>query len=181
MKKQKKSIPMIAFTVDMQENGLHTYVMNVKEKKLINYLNGYAHALQSAYQGLSEGGIPIGAALIVEDEVVATGYNKRVQMNSSIRHGETDCIENAGRLSSKVYSKSVLYTTLSPCTMCAGTILLYKIPTVVIGENETFQESESWLKSNGVNLIVLDDFETKTMFQQWCQDNPDLWNEDIGI
>jgi creatinine deaminase len=147
----------------------------------MDHLYGYSFALHAAYKGLSEGGIPIGACLVVDDEVIAAGYNKRVQMGSSIRHGETDCIENAGRLSSKVYSKSVLYTTLSPCTMCAGTILLYKIPTVVIGENETFQESENWLKSHGVNLIVLDDFETKTMFQKWCQENPDLWNEDIGI
>ena len=123
----------------------------------------------------------IGAALIVDDEVIATGYNKRVQMGSAIRHGETDCIENAGRLSAKVYSKSVLYTTLSPCFMCAGTILLYKIPTVVIGENETFQESESLLKEHGVNLIVLDDIQTKTMFQWWCEKNPELWNEDIGV
>ena len=147
----------------------------------MNYEHEYIHALNAAYQGLNEGGIPIGAALIVDDEVIATGYNKRVQMGSAIRHGETDCIENAGRLSAKVYSKSVLYTTLSPCFMCAGTILLYKIPTVVIGENETFQESESLLKEHGVNLIVLDDIQTKTMFQWWCEKNPELWNEDIGV
>lgn len=147
----------------------------------MNYEHGYIHALNAAYEGLNEGGIPIGAALIVDDEVIATGYNKRVQMGSAIRHGETDCIENAGRLSAKVYSKSVLYTTLSPCFMCAGTILLYKIPTVVIGENETFQESESLLKEHGVNLIVLDDIQTKLMFQWWCEKNPELWNEDIGV
>ena len=142
----------------------------------------YAQALAAAYQGMKEGGIPIGAALVVDNEnIIATGYNRRVQMNSSIHHGETNCIENAGRLWSDVYSRSTIYTTLSPCTMCAGTILLYKIPRVVIGENETFQASEGWLRSNGVEVVVLDDKETKEMFQKWCKENPNLWNEDIGI
>ena len=142
----------------------------------------YMQALAAAYQGYREGGIPIGAALVADDGyVLSTGYNRRVQMNSSIHHGETNCIENAGRLPASVYSQSTIYTTLSPCTMCAGTIILYGIPRVVIGENETFEMSEDWLRSNGVEVIVLDDEETKTMFQQWCEENPDLWNEDIGV
>lgn len=142
----------------------------------------YAQALSAAYQGLKEGGIPIGAALVTDaGDILATGYNRRVQMNSSIHHGETNCIENAGRLSAKVYAKSTMYTTLSPCTMCAGTILLYKIPRVVVGENETFEESEELLRINGVEVIVLDDKETKSMFQEWCEKNPELWNEDIGV
>jgi len=142
----------------------------------------YIQALAAAYQGYREGGIPIGAALVTDDgNVLATGYNRRVQMNSSIHHGETNCIENAGRLPASVYSKSTIYTTLSPCTMCAGTILLYGIPRVVIGENETFEMSEDWLRANGVEVIVLNDKETKTMFKKWCEENPELWNEDIGI
>jgi cytosine deaminase len=141
----------------------------------------YTYALEAAYKSLRDGGIPIGAALVVDDEIISVGHNQRIQMGSSIHHGETNCIENAGRLSSKVYSKATIYTTLSPCTMCAGTILLYKIPRVVIGENETFEASESWLKSNGVEVVVLDDFETKHMFQEWCKMNPELWNEDIGV
>ena len=142
----------------------------------------YAQALAAAYQGMKEGGIPIGAALVTDNgDVLATGYNRRVQMNSSIHHGETNCIENAGRLSASVYSKSTMYTTLSPCTMCAGTILLYKIPRVVIGENENFKASENILKLYGVEVVVLDDEETKTMFKKWCDENPSLWNEDIGV
>jgi creatinine deaminase len=141
----------------------------------------YMYALQSAYKGLEEGGIPIGAALMVDNEIISVGWNQRIQMNSSIHHGETNCIENAGRLSSSVYSKATIYTTLSPCTMCAGTILLYKIPRVVIGENETFEASENWLRSNGVEVVVLDHSETKEMFQEWCKMNPELWNEDIGV
>lgn len=142
----------------------------------------YMQALAAAYQGYREGGIPIGAALVADDGyVLATGYNRRVQMNSSIHHGETNCIENAGRLTASTYSRSTIYTTLSPCTMCAGTILLYKIPRVVIGENENFQQSENLLKLYGVEVVVLDDEETKTMFKKWCEENPELWNEDIGI
>lgn len=147
----------------------------------MNDEQAYKFAINAAYQGKKEGGIPIGAALVVGNNVIATGYNRRVQNNSSIHHGETNCIENAGRLSSKIYSQSTLYTTLSPCTMCAGTILLYKIPRVVIGENITFQESEQWLISHGVEIVVLNDNETITMFQEWCKNNASLWNEDIGI
>ena len=140
----------------------------------------YALALDEARTGLSEGGIPIGAALVVGEKVIATGRNRRVQHGSAIHHGETNCIENAGRQPASVYANSTMYTTLSPCFMCAGTILLYKIPRVVIGENAHFQASEELLRSHGVEVIVLDDDETKTMFREWMEANPTLWGEDIG-
>jgi cytosine/creatinine deaminase len=140
-----------------------------------------AAAVEQARLGLGEGGIPIGAALVVDGEVLATGRNRRVQMGSAIRHGETDCIENAGRLPASVYARSTLYTTLSPCHMCAGTALLYKIPRVVIGENRTYCESEDLLRSYGVEVVVLDDAECLSMMQQFIHDQPRLWNEDIGV
>jgi creatinine deaminase len=140
----------------------------------------YARALEEAKIGLAEGGVPIGAALMSDGELIATGRNRRVQNGSASHHGETNCIENAGRLPARVYSKSTMYTTLSPCFMCAGTIVLYKIPRVVIGENVHFQASENFLRSHGVEVIVLDDDETKTMFKEWMDANPDVWNEDIG-
>ncbi len=140
----------------------------------------YAAALASARQGMAEGGIPIGASLMVDGELLAVGRNKRVQLDSAIHHGETNCIENAGRQPASVYARSTIFTTLSPCFMCAGTILLYKIPRVVIGENVNFQASEDLLRSHGVEVVVLDDAETKTMFKGWIDANPRLWNEDIG-
>ena len=118
-----------------------------------------AAAVRAAKQGLSEGGIPIGAALVVDGGVLATGWNKRVQLGSAIRHGETDCLENAGRLPATVYARSTMVTTLSPCDMCTGAILLYKIPRVVIGENRTFYGGEDLLRSRGVEVVVLDDDE----------------------
>lgn len=114
-------------------------------------------AIEQARIGWQEGGIPIGAALVHDGEVLAVGRNRRVQLGSAIRHGETDCIENAGRLSARVYRASTLYTTLSPCFMCAGTSVLYDIPRIVIGENRTFESSESWLASRGVELVVAAD------------------------
>ena len=140
----------------------------------------YAAALASARQGMAEGGIPIGASLMVDGELLAVGRNQRVQLGSAIHHGETNCIENAGRQPASVYARSTIFTTLSPCFMCAGTILLYKIPRVVIGENVNFQASEDLLRSHGVEVVVLDDAETKTMFKGWIDANPRLWNEDIG-
>lgn len=140
----------------------------------------YAAALASAREGMAEGGIPIGASLMVDGNLLAVGRNQRVQLGSSIHHGETNCIENAGRQPASVYARSTIFTTLSPCFMCAGTILLYKIPRVVIGENSNFQASENLLRSHGVELVVLDDIETKTMFKDWIEANPSLWNEDIG-
>jgi cytosine deaminase len=138
-------------------------------------------AVEQARLGWAEGGVPIGAALVHDGRVLAVGRNRRVQMGSSIRHGETDCIERAGRLPASVYRQSVLYTTLSPCYMCAGTALLYEIPRIVIGENRSFQMSEDLLRSHGVQLDVLDDPECIALMQQMLAERPQLWAEDIGV
>ena len=140
-----------------------------------------AAAVRAARQGLAEGGIPIGGALIVDGEVLAVGYNKRVQLGSAIRHGETDCLENAGRLPASVYRRSVLATTLSPCDMCTGAILLYGIPRVVVGENHTFYGGEDYLRQRGVEVVVLQDDECVAMMTDFIRDHPQLWNEDIGV
>jgi len=140
-----------------------------------------AAAVRAARQGLAEGGIPIGAALVVDGEIVATGWNKRVQLGSAIRHGETDCLENAGRLPATVYAKSTMVTTLSPCDMCTGAILLYKIPRVIIGENRTFYGGEDLLRERGVDVVVLDDEQCVTMMMDFIEERPSLWNEDIGV
>ena len=140
-----------------------------------------AVALEQAQIGWDEGGIPIGAALVHGGELVAVGRNRRVQQGSVIRHGETDCLENAGRLTARTYRASVLYTTLSPCFMCAGTVLLYQIPRIVVGENRTFEISEELLRSHGVQVDVLDDVECHTLMQRLIADKPGLWNEDIGV
>lgn len=137
-------------------------------------------AIEQARIGWQEGGIPIGAALVHDGEVLAVGRNRRVQLGSAIRHGETDCIENAGRLSARVYRASTLYTTLSPCFMCAGTSVLYDIPRIVIGENRTFESSESWLASRGVELVVADDADCKALMDTMIAEKPELWAEDIG-
>ncbi|HEY8717878.1 nucleoside deaminase [Pengzhenrongella sp.] len=139
-----------------------------------------APALAQAREGLAEGGIPIGAALIVDGEVIAVGHNRRVQLGSAIRHGETDCLENAGRLPARVYARATMVTTLSPCDMCTGAILLYKIPRVVIGENRTFYGGEDLLRSRGVEVIVLDDVECVRLMRDFIASEPTLWNEDIG-
>ena len=138
-------------------------------------------AVRAAKQGLAEGGIPIGAALVVDGGVLATGWNKRVQLGSPIRHGETDCLENAGRLPATVYARSTMVTTLSPCDMCTGAILLYKIPRVIVGENQTFYGGEELLRSRGVEVIVLDDEECVSMMTDFIAEKPSLWNEDIGV
>lgn len=140
-----------------------------------------AVAMEQARIGFSEGGIPIGAALIVEGQVLATGRNRRVQMGSAIRHGETDCLENAGRLPASVYARATIYTTLSPCDMCTGAILLYGIKRVVVGENRTFVGAEELLRSRGVELVVLDNFECVALMERFIAERPSLWNEDIGV
>jgi len=154
---------------------------------MINYISQtdfdsvfYKEALEEAKLGLSEGGIPIGAVLVCDGKIIGRGHNKRVQMGSAIRHGETDCLENAGRLSPSVYARSTLYTTLSPCSMCSGTILLYKIPRVVIGENVNFQGEEALLFERGVQLCLLNNAETITMMKTFIETQEHLWNEDIG-
>ncbi|MDD4528073.1 MAG: nucleoside deaminase [Candidatus Margulisbacteria bacterium] len=138
-------------------------------------------AIDEAKQGLAEGGIPIGAVLVIDGEIVGRGHNKRVQQGSPILHAEMDCLENAGRLTASDYQKSTMYTTLSPCDMCSGAILLYGIPKLVIGENITFQGPEEYLVTRGVALSVVDDEECKSMMDAFIAEKPELWNEDIGV
>ncbi len=140
-----------------------------------------AAAVAAARRGGAEGGIPIGAALVVDGEILATGYNKRVQLGSAIRHGETDCLENAGRLPARVYARATMVTTLSPCDMCTGAIVLYKIPRVIIGENRTFRGGEDLLRSRGVDVVVLDDPGCVQLMTEFIAAEPSLWNEDIGV
>lgn len=137
-------------------------------------------AVEEARKGLSAGGIPIGAVLVINGNIVGRGHNQRVQNGSAVLHAEMDCLENAGRLSAADYERSVLYSTLSPCDMCSGAVLLYKIPKVVIGENRTFQGPEDYLRSRGVDLEIVDDGECVKLMTDFIRDNPDLWNEDIG-
>lgn len=138
-------------------------------------------AIAEARAGRAEGGVPIGAALSGAAGMLGTGHNKRVQLGSAIRHGETDCLENAGRLPASVYAQATLATTLSPCDMCTGTILLYKIPRVIIGENRNFLgDGERYLRSRGVEVIVADDPECIAIMTEFIAAEPALWNEDIG-
>ncbi len=137
-------------------------------------------AIQAARQGLDSGGIPIGSVLVIDGEIVARGHNRRVQRGSPVLHAEMDCLENAGRLSAADYRRAVLYSTLSPCDMCSGAILLYKIPKVVVGENRTFQGPEDYLRSRGVELEIADSQECYQLMQDFIDENDALWNEDIG-
>lgn len=137
-------------------------------------------AINEARKGLAEGGIPIGSVIVYKNEILGKGHNRRVQNGSVILHGEMDAFENAGRQPASVYKDCVLYTTLSPCPMCTGAILLYGIPKVIIGENSTFLGSEALLKDNGVEVTVLNHDECIEMMQRFIQENPKLWNEDIG-
>lgn len=137
-------------------------------------------ALDEARLGLSEGGIPIGSVLVIDDEIVGRGHNRRVQKGSAVLHAEMDCLENAGRLKMGDYRRSVLVSTLSPCDMCSGTALLYRIPRIVIGENVTFQGPESYLRQRGVELVIVNDDECIQLMREFIAAHPDLWNEDIG-
>jgi creatinine deaminase len=139
-----------------------------------------AAAVAEARRGRDEGGVPIGAALVVDGQVIAVGHNRRVQEGSAIKHGETDCLEAAGRLPASVYARATMVTTLSPCDMCTGAILLYKIPRVIIGENRTFLGGEDLLRSRGVEVVVLDDAECIELMEDFIAREPALWNEDIG-
>ena len=139
-----------------------------------------AIAIEQGAKSLSEGGVPVGAALVADGKLLAAGHNRRVQQGSAIRHGETDALENAGRLHASVYARATMYTTLSPCDMCTGAILLYKIPRVVIGENRTFMGNEELLRARGVEVVVLDDPECKRLMDEFIARYPDIWNEDIG-
>jgi cytosine/creatinine deaminase len=137
-------------------------------------------AIAEARLGLAEGGIPIGAVLVHADRIIGRGHNRRVQQGSAVLHGEMDALERAGRHPASVYRNSVMYTTLSPCAMCSGAILLYGIPHVVIGENRTFLGEEELLRSRGVRLEVVQDEQCIHMMQEFIRDHPTLWNEDIG-
>lgn len=137
-------------------------------------------ALEEAKKSLSEGGIPIGSVLVKNNEIIGRGHNRRIQNDSAILHAEMDCLENAGRLKAEDYDNCVLYSTLSPCDMCSGAVLLYKIPRIVIGENETFKGPEEYLKSRGVKITNLDLEECKILMKDFIASRPKLWNEDIG-
>ncbi len=137
-------------------------------------------AIQEACQGLESGGIPIGSVLVIDGKIAARGHHRRVHRGSSILHAEMDCLENAGRLSVADYQRAVLYSTLSPCDMCSGAILLYKIPKVVIGENRTFKGPEEYLRSRGVELEIADSEECYQLMLGFIRENDALWNEDIG-
>ena len=144
-------------------------------------MNAYLdEAISEAKKGLSEGGIPIGAVVVYDGKILGKGHNKRVQKGSVILHGEMDALENAGRQPASVYKNCTLYTTLSPCAMCTGAILLYGIPKVVIGENKTFLGAEELLRKNGVEVIVLNDTTCIEMMEDFIEHQPQLWNEDIG-
>jgi len=137
-------------------------------------------AIEEARKSLEEGGIPIGSVLVIDGEIVSRGHNQRIQKGSAILHAEMDCLENAGRLKAQDYRKAILYSTLSPCEMCSGTVLLYRIPKVVIGENTTFQGPESYMRSRGVELAILNDAECLRLMSEFIEARPELWNEDIG-
>jgi creatinine deaminase len=137
-------------------------------------------AFEEAVQGQREGGIPIGSVLVIDGRIVGRGHNRRVQKGSAILHAEMDCLENAGRLTARDYQRATLYSTLSPCDMCSGTALLYKIPKIVIGEHQTFQGPEDYVRSRGVELEILDDAACIQLMHDFIAARPELWNEDIG-
>jgi cytosine/creatinine deaminase len=137
-------------------------------------------AIDEARAGLAEGGIPIGSVLVLDNKIVGRGHNRRVQKGSAILHAEMDCLENAGRLRASDYRRAILYSTLSPCSMCSGTALLYRIPHIVIGENKTFQGPEAYVRSQGIELVILDDPDCLRLMRDFIAAKPELWNEDIG-
>jgi creatinine deaminase len=142
------------------------------------YLNA---AIEQARKSLSEGGIPIGSVLVHEGKIIGQGHNCRVQTGSPIDHGEMNCLRNAGRLAAKVYQSCTIYSTLSPCPMCSGAIVLYKIPRVVVGENQTFLGAEDYMRSQGIQVDVVQDPDCIQLMQDFIRANPQLWNEDIGV
>lgn len=143
--------------------------------------NIFLHAaIEEARQGLGEGGIPIGSVLVIDGQIVGRGRNRRVQKGSAILHAEMDAVENAGRLKASDYRRAVLYSTLSPCDMCSGMALLYRIPKIVIGENRTFRGPEDYVRSRGVILEIVDDPECVKLMEEFIQSKPELWSEDIG-
>lgn len=137
-------------------------------------------AIEEAIQGRAEGGIPIGSVLVIDGKVVGRGHNQRVQIGSAVLHAEMDCLENAGRLTASEYARATLYSTLSPCDMCSGAVLLYGVPRVVIGENRTFKGPEEYVRSRGVELLIVDDPTCRQLMQDFIAEHPELWSEDIG-
>jgi len=148
---------------------------------MLNHQDFMRAAYDQAMLGLSAGGLPIGSIMAIDGQIVARGHNQRMQRGSSILHAEMDCLEKAGRLTSRDYQRAVLYSTLSPCDMCSGAILLYKIPTVIVGENRNFQGPESYVRSRGVDVQILDDPDCVAMMEDFIRRHPTLWNEDIGV
>jgi creatinine deaminase len=140
-----------------------------------------AAAIEEAKLGLAEGGIPIGSVLVIDGKIVGRGHNRRVQQGSAVLHAEMDALENAGRLTAADYQRSTLYSTLSPCDMCSGASLLYKVPRIVVGENRTFQGPEAYVRSRGVDLVIVDDPECVRLMGEFIAARPELWNEDIGV
>lgn len=138
-------------------------------------------AIEEARLGLAEGGIPIGSVLVINDKIVGRGHNRRVQQGSVVLHAEMDCLENTGRLPATEYQKATLYSTLSPCDMCSGAALLYGIPSVVVGENQTFQGPEEYVRSRGVELSIVQDETCIALMREFIAEHPELWNEDIGV
>jgi creatinine deaminase len=138
-------------------------------------------AIEEAKTGMVTGGIPIGAVLVIDGQIVGRGHNQRVQKGSAVLHAEMDCLENAGRISAVDYRRATLYSTLSPCDMCSGAALLYGIPRIVVGENHTFCGPEDYLKSRGVEVVVVDNQECRQLMETFIKNNPELWNEDIGV
>jgi len=138
-------------------------------------------AIEEARKGLASGGIPIGSVLVRDGRIIGRGHNQRVQHGSVIHHAEMNCLENAGRLPAAVYQQCVLYSTLSPCPMCSGAVLLYKIPRVIVGENQTFQGPEAYVRSQGGKVEILQDAECIQMMRDFIAARPELWNEDIGL
>jgi creatinine deaminase len=144
-------------------------------------MNEFMHAaIEEATKGLAESGIPIGSVLVLDGKIVGRGHNRRVQRGSVVLHAEMDCLENAGRLTAADYARAVLYSTLSPCDMCSGAVLLYGIPKVVIGENRTFKGPEDYLRSRGVELVTVDSRECRDLMESFIREKPELWSEDIG-
>lgn len=137
-------------------------------------------AIEEARKGLAAGGIPIGSVLVLDGEIIGRGHNQRVQKGSTIRHAEMDCLEETGRLPAATYRRATLYSTLSPCDMCSGAVLLYGIPRVIVGENKTFKGPEDYVRSKGVDVQVLNDPECVAMMEDFIAAEPTLWNEDIG-
>lgn len=171
------------FKLSFDPNGEHHRRIAVREFSInqVPIMDRFLEeAIREAELGLAEGGIPIGSVLVIDDKIVGRGHNRRVQQGSAILHAEMDCLENAGRLSPADYSRVTLYSTLSPCDMCSGTALLYKIPRIVIGENVTFQGPEDYVRSRGTQLTILNDDRCIQMMKDFIANHPTLWNEDIG-